>query len=208
MLDPKIEKHLALAGVCQAAALVQQLARKGNVDKDAYEASLSSILVTDPESPQHVFGKLDNLKIGYRTLFSQLSDKTAKKDTEITRYIASLLGLERKLAKKPDALNKLAERISHVQRQLAHVEFDNVQIVSSLASIYSDIISPLAPRIQVAGNQDLLSQPINQHRVRALLLAGLRSAVMWRQMGGRRRQILFSRKQILESATQALRLIN
>ena len=64
MLDPKIEQHIALAGVCQAAALVQKVARAGTVDTEACEASLSSILVTDPESPQHVFGQLSNLKMG------------------------------------------------------------------------------------------------------------------------------------------------
>lgn len=208
MLDAKIEQHLALAGVCQAAALVKQVARLGTIDEQAFEASLSSILVTDPESPQHVFGSLANLSLGYKTLFSQLSDKSATKDTELTRYIASILGLERKLAKKPQAMDELGNRISHVQRQLAHVSFDNHQIVGSLASIYSDIVSPLAPRIQVAGNPDHLRQPVNQHRVRALLLAGVRGAVMWRQMGGRRRQILLNRKQIVDSATQALRLIN
>ncbi|AXR06849.1 high frequency lysogenization protein HflD [Salinimonas sediminis] len=207
MLDPKIEQHLALAGVCQAAALVKQVARKGNVDHDAFEASLSSILVTEPDSPQHVFGSLSNLKIGYQTLLAQLADKSGNKDTELTRYIASILGLERKLSRKPAALNELSERISHVQRQLAHVSFDNAQIVGSLASIYSDIVSPLAPRIQVAGNPDHLRQPVNQHRVRALLLAGVRAAVMWRQMGGQRRQILLNRKRIVDSATQALRLI-
>ncbi|WP_218354906.1 high frequency lysogenization protein HflD [Alteromonas lipotrueiana] len=207
MLDPKIEQHLALAGVCQAAALVKQIARTGSVDRDAFEASMSSILVTDPESPQHVFGSLGNLKIGYQTLLAQLSDKSTTKDTELTRYIASLLGLERKLAAKPDAMSTLGDRISHVQRQLEHVNFDNSQIVGSLASIYSDIVSPLAPRIQVAGNPDHLSQPVNQHRVRALLLAGVRAAVMWRQMGGKRRQILLNRKSIVTSASQALRLI-
>ena len=165
-------------------------------------------MVTDPENPQQVFGKLSNLEVGYKTLFAQLSDKQQSKDTELTRYIASILGLERKLARKPAAMKELAERISHVQRQLAHVDFQNPQIVSSLASIYSDIISPLAPRIQIAGNPDHLGQPASQHKVRAILLAGVRAAVMWRQMGGKRRNILFRRKQILNSAVKALRLIN
>ena len=208
MLDPKIEQHIALAGVCQAAALVQKVARAGTVDTEACEASLSSILVTDPESPQHVFGQLSNLKMGYQSIVSQLSGRSSHKEAELTRYVASLLGLERKLSAKPAALNELSQRISHVQRQLAHVDFDNSQIIASLASIYSDIISPLAPKIQVAGNTEHLSRPLNQQRVRALLLAGVRAAVMWRQMGGRRRQILFNRKQILHSATLALRLIN
>ncbi|MCW8108173.1 high frequency lysogenization protein HflD [Alteromonas ponticola] len=208
MMTPQIEQHLALAGVCQAAALVKQLARKGSVDERAFEASLSSILVTDPDTPQQVFGSLENLKLGYQTLVSQLSDKSTSKDTEITRYVASILGLERKLAGKQEALDELAKRISHVQRQLAHVDFENTQITAALASIYSDIVSPLAPRIQVAGNPEHLSKVTNQQRVRALLLAGVRAAVMWRQMGGKRRQILFKRKQILHSAYEALKLIN
>lgn len=208
MLDKDVENNLARAGVCQAAALVQSLARRGTASDEAIEASLSSILVTDPETPQQVFGKLSNLEVGYKTLFAQLSDKQASKDTELTRYIASILGLERKLARKPGAMKELGERISHVQRQLAHVDFQSPQIVASLASIYSDIVSPLAPRIQVAGNPDHLGQPATQHKVRALLLAGVRAAVMWRQMGGKRRNILFRRKQILNSAVKALRLIN
>ncbi len=208
MLDPKIEQHLALAGVCQAASLVQQLARRGTIDKQAYEASLSSILVTDPETPQQVFGQLDNLKNGYSVVVGQLGNDTTPKDTELTRYIASILGLERKLTKHPRAMSELGDRIAHVQRQLAHVDFDNQQIASSLASIYSDVVSPLAPRIQVAGNPNYLGQTSNQERVRALLLAGVRAAVMWRQMGGSRRAILFKRNSILDSAKSALRLIN
>jgi high frequency lysogenization protein len=117
------------------------------------------------------------------------------------------LSLERKLAKNRKALNDLGDRISHVQRQLAHVDFEHQQIVSSLASVYTDIISPLAPKIQVAGSQQFLSQPAVQHKVRALLLAGVRAAVLWRQMGGKRRQILFNKGHILEAAKQALRVI-
>ena len=208
MLAPQIENQLALAGVCQTATLVQQIARTGDVDEQACEASLSSILVTNPENPQQVFGALDNLGIGFKTLASQLSNKAGSKDTEVTRYIASILGLERKLSRNPKALAELADRISHVQRQLAHVDFQNNQIIGSLASIYSDVVSPLAPRIQIAGHEQHLNQVSNQQRVRALLLAGVRSAVMWRQMGGKRRNILFKRKSILGAAVQALRLIN
>ena len=207
MLAPNIESQLALAGVCQAGALVQKIARKGELEKQAFESSLSSILVTEPDTPQQVFGSLSNLRLGFTSLLDQLSDKSANKDTELTRYIASMLNLERKLSKHPKSLTELAERINHVQRQLAYVEVDNDQVISSLASIYSDVISPLAPRIQVAGNPTYLKQSINQHRVRALLLAGVRSAFMWRQMGGKRRNILFNRKHIVLSAREALRLI-
>ena len=132
------EQHLALAGVCQSEALVQAIARKGEVNNEAVEASISSILVTSPDSTQQVYGSLQNLKIGFTTLVSQLDSNNKLKDAELTRYIASILSLERKLSRSSNALGELAHRVSHVQRQLGHVEFENAQIVSSLASIYSD----------------------------------------------------------------------
>lgn len=199
------EQHLALAGVCQSAALVQSIARKGDADKIALEASLSSILVTSPENTHQVFGSLQNLKIGFTTLVSQIDSDNKMKDAELTRYIASIISLERKLSRHPKALNELGERVSHVQRQLEHLDFENVQIMTNLASIYTDIVSPLAPKIQVSGNPQQLSIETNQKKIRALLLAGVRAAVLWRQLGGKRRNILFARKALLESAKGALR---
>jgi high frequency lysogenization protein len=171
------------------------------------EASLSSILVTSPENTQQVFGSLQNLQIGFTTLVSQLDSDNKLKDAEVTRYIASILSLERKLSRNSKALNELGERVSHVQRQLAHLDFENNQITTNLASIYTDILSPLATKIQVAGNPQNLSIETNQKRIRALLLAGVRAAVLWRQLGGKRRQILLNRKTLLVSARNALRVM-
>jgi len=199
------EQHLALAGVCQSATLVQAIARKGEAQASAVEASLSSILVTSPENTQQVFGSLQNLQTGFTTLVSQLDSDNKLKDAELTRYIASILSLERKLSRSRKALDELGMRVSHVQRQLAHVDFENTQIITNLASIYTDIVSPLAPKIQISGNPQNLSNEINQKRIRALLLAGVRAAVLWRQLGGKRRQILFNRKALVESAKSALR---
>lgn len=205
MTTQYLEQHLALAGVCQSATLVQSIARKGEADASAVEASLSSILVTSPDNTQQVYGSLQNLKMGFTTLVSQIDSDNKLKDAELTRYIASILSLERKLSRHPKALNELGERISHVQRQVAHLAFENAQITTNLASIYTDIVSPLAPKIQVAGNPQNLSIESNQHKIRALLLAGVRSAVLWRQLGGKRRQILFNRKDLIKSAKSALR---
>ncbi|MFC3120584.1 high frequency lysogenization protein HflD [Agaribacter flavus] len=207
MLNKEQEQQLALAGVCQSASLVKSIARRGQADTEAFEASISSILVTTPENTQQVYGAISNLRVGFSTLIAQL-DNSGQKDAELTRYIASMLSLERKLAKNTNAMQELADRVSHVQRQLAHVDFEHQQIISSLASIYSDIVSPLAPKIQVAGNPEYLRIESNQKKVRALLLAGIRSTVLWRQLGGRRRSILFSRKKIVASAREAMRRMN
>jgi high frequency lysogenization protein len=197
-------QHLALAGVCQAASLVKQIARGEQFDPLAFQTSIGSIVVTEPEDTEQVFGKLSHLKFGFTGLFNQLNHQANNKDTEITRYIANLLGIERKLSSNPTLMSDLANRISQIQRQQAHMDLFEHQMISNLASVYSDLISPIGAKIQVSGDPALLQQNDNQHKVRALLLAGVRSAVLWRQLGGKRRHILFKRQAILSAAEQAL----
>ncbi|GGD53731.1 high frequency lysogenization protein HflD [Lacimicrobium alkaliphilum] len=208
MNNTEFDKALALAGVCQAASLVKQFARQGKADEQAFKASINSLLITDPEQIEDVFGELPGLVLGFTTLEAQLSNKPAAKDAEITRYIASILGLERKLSRNRKSLNELGERISHIKRQQSLYDLMDEPSLANLARIYSDVISPIGPKIQVAGEPDLLKQNSIQHRVRACLLAGVRAAVLWRQLGGKRRQILFSRKSILSCAEQALQRLN
>ncbi|MFT4940919.1 MAG: high frequency lysogenization protein [Paraglaciecola sp.] len=201
------EKHLALAGVCQAAALVKQIARTGQYDKQAFETSINSIVITDPERSEQVFGQITNLELGFSTLKNQISNKTHIKDTEVTRYVANLLSLERKISGNQKIMTELANRISQTQRQQSFMDLFDHQMMSSLASIYSDVISPAGAKIQVAGDPAMLKQSDNQNKVRALLLAGVRAAVLWRQLGGKRRHILFKRQNILLSAELALKYI-
>lgn len=208
MDQTEFEKTIALAGVCQAATLVQQLARKGQIDQQAFEATINSIVITDSESTVQVFGGEANLRAGLQTLIGQLGNSPDDKDAEVTRYIASILGLERKLKKQPKRMNELAERIANAQRQLNHLALFESQMMANLASIYSDAISPVGPKIQVAGNPERLKQPASQQKVRALLLGGVRAAVLWRQLGGKRRHILFNRKKVLAAAEEILKRIN
>ncbi|GAB2705566.1 high frequency lysogenization protein HflD [Aliiglaciecola aliphaticivorans] len=199
-IDHDKEKTLALAGVCQAASLVQSVARKGEADNNGFKASINSLVLTDAQSTVEVYGSIENLEIGLGTLIAQLGNTPMQKDAEITRYIASLLGLERKLKKSSKKLGELSKRIEQIQRQTAHLDLFDEQMISNLASIYSDVISPLGSKIQIAGTPEQLKKNTNQHKVRALLLSGLRSAVLWRQLGGKRRQILFNRKSIVSNA--------
>ncbi|ALP40051.1 lysogenization regulator [Aeromonas schubertii] len=192
---------MAFAGICQAAALVQQVARNGACDEASLRESLSSILVTNPSQPLEVYNNTHlAIRDGYRALVEQLGADGSQKNAELTRYVVSLIALERKLAKRKDLLGMLSERIGQIDRQLQHFDLLDEQIVSNMASIYSDLISPIGPRIQVAGTPLYLQQPMVQHKVRALLLAGIRAVVLWRQVGGSRSQIIFARKKMVELA--------
>tara|TARA_R110000796_G_scaffold14381_28_gene46934 strand:+ start:2042 stop:2674 length:633 start_codon:yes stop_codon:yes gene_type:complete len=196
------ERTMAFAGILQAIGQVQYLARHGESDKDALAATLNTILVTEPESTADIYQDKAILDNGYQLIQNQLGDGS-NKDVETTRYLVGVLALERKLARSPNGLGMLAERINQVHRQLAHFAITDEQVLANFASIYSDIISELGPKLQISGNPDCLKQPQVQNKIRALLLAAMRSAVLWRQLGGKRRHLVFARKAIFDTAKQS-----
>ncbi|HDR1288298.1 TPA: high frequency lysogenization protein HflD [Pasteurella multocida] len=190
---------LALAGVCQAAKLVQQFAHEGQADQAALETSLNTLLQIYPEDTLAVFGgKAQNLKLGLETLLEQMHGT----GSDLSRYWINLLALESKLNKDPHAKAELARRIQYLPTQLEHYDLLDEQMLSTLASIYVDVISPLGKKIQVTGSTLYLQQLAMHHRIRACLLAGIRSAVLWRQVGGTKWQVLFSRRKIIAMAKQ------
>lgn len=207
------DQTITFAAICQVANLVQQVSRKGHLpseqDNENLTTLLTSITETSPSNTLDVYGgNLANIQKGLELVVSHLGDSEDKvKDPEFTRYIIGLINLERKLTKQPQQLAKLGERIEESKRQLEHYDIVSETLISSFASIYSDIISPLGARIQVTGEPSILKQSANQHKIRALLLSGIRAAVLWRQVGGKRRNILFSRTKLVNTAKQLLNTI-
>ena len=209
------ELTITFAAICQVAHLVQQVSRNGQVDDNELAVILNSIITTSPENTLAVYGgELANIKQGLELLINHLGDSTREngkkstvKDPEFTRYIISLINLERRLTKQPKQLTQLGERIEASKRQLEHYSITSDTLIASFASIYSDIISPLGSRIQVTGEPNILKQTASQHKIRALLLAGIRSAVLWRQVGGKRRTVLLSRNKLVKTAKELLEQI-
>ena len=81
-------------------------------------------------------------------------------------------------------------------------------VMANLAGIYTDTLSTFAFRIHITGKQNYLTNINNTNKIRTLLLAGVRAAVLWRQMGGNRWQLLLSRKQIVDDAKLLLNEIH
>ena len=198
MANTLYDRTIAFAGMCQAVSLVQQIARNGHCDQDAFETSIKAIVNTNPANTLDVFGSESQLKLGIECLVKGI-DSTPS-GSEVTRYLISLMALERKLMSRNDAMSQLGDRIQMAQRQTEHYDLFDEQMISNIASIYLDVISPIGPRIQVTGTPTVLQQTSVQHKVRALLLSGIRSAVLWRQVGGRRRHLIFGRKSMIEQA--------
>ncbi|MDF7726679.1 DUF489 family protein, partial [Enterobacter hormaechei subsp. steigerwaltii] len=86
---------LALAGICQSARLVQQLAHQGHCDADALHVSLNSVIDLNPGSTLGVFGGSEtNLRLGLETLLGVLNASNRQGlNAELTRYTLSLMVL-------------------------------------------------------------------------------------------------------------------
>jgi len=201
------ERTLALAGIYQACKLVEMIAHQGLADAEAQKTCISSLFVTKPENASAVYGGnqsiTDNLHLGLTTLIEQFRTPD-KRSIELTRYVIAVLALERKLTKQPYLLELISAGIDKAKSQADHFSPAHENVLASLADLYINTISTLKPRIIVKGEHGHLGNPLNANRVRTLLLAAIRSAILWRQCGGTRWQLLIQRKNILLSAEQCL----
>ncbi|SFR40515.1 high frequency lysogenization protein [Pseudidiomarina maritima] len=203
--DQWFERVVALAALAQAAAAVKQVARFGSIrEVNAGRVIIDSVLNQNPESLQTLYPNLSELRLGLESLLQQIG-ATRDKDVEVTRYVVGMLALERRLTRSAKALQQLSQRITQMQRQKNDFQFSDDTVIASMGSAYSDLISPLGQPLKINGKQEFLQQPSNQHLIRALLLAGVRNAVLWRQLGGKRRHFIFNRQRMVRIAQQLLR---
>lgn len=180
---------LALAGVFQALALVRNIARTGDCEVEPLEASLASIFKLEAATTADVFGGNQGVRYGLRALIEQVESRP--RDLPLFHMLVSVMKLERSLAAQPKVDDRLGEALTGMQRQLQHFPVTHPTIIARLADLYCENLSGLKPRVTVVGNPLYLQQAVHAQRVRALLLAAVRAAVLWRQLGGRRRHLLF-----------------
>lgn len=197
-------KTLALAGVFQCAQLVNQIAAKGVTDQHDLQTVIRATLNMNPISTDDVIGSVDNVRTGLHTLIEQLGDQKSQKDMNIARYVISLLYLQKKLAKRKDMLETISNGIERARQQSELFELTHDNVLANLASIYGDTVSQIPPKIMVAGESSYLSNRSNADRIRAILLGGIRFAVLWSQLGGSRWQILFKRRTFVNEARRLL----
>jgi len=198
MPNPIVDRTLAFAGICQCAKLVEELAHKGFCDPHYLEASLKSILVLNPSTTKDACGDESALKLGLDTFVHGLDDKQSS--STLMRYVISLITLEKKLRHNNQADEELTNRLRTAQYRYESQGGINSEVIKTLADIYLDVISPLGPRIEVTGDPAVLKQATNQHKIRSILLAGIRNTVLWQQVGGKRRHLILGRKSMVEQA--------
>lgn len=200
------DQTIALAAVYQAASLAHELANSGEIrDPKGWEASLNSLYKFDAASTEDVFNNdMSGLAMGLNALI-----KSFNKDAHymnIIKYTITLLTLQNKLNTRSQMLDQIGQGLSGSKVLQTSDEPLNDAVITKLANIYSQTISQMQPRVIVAGQPFHLKNPATTEKIRAVLLAGIRAAMLWRQVGGTQLQLLFKRKAYITEAKSLLRI--
>ena len=218
------QQVIALAGIFQAASLVDQIAQRGMVAQNSFESSIASLFVMNPEITEDIYGGVAdlpyNLGLGLRTLKDVVEKKRSDNNANIMRYALSAIHLERQLHVRPDMLETIGTRLNDLNRKAQyfgdHSEpsesntaipsaFTHANVIAGLGGLYQDTLSTFSFRIQVSGDPRNLQNTENAAKIRALLLSAVRSAMLWRQVGGKRWHFIFFKSRVRPSLKRILR---
>lgn len=193
-MNPQV---IALAGVFQATELVRQAAHHGAWSGFAATASLESLFRLESDSVEAVYGGLDRLRLGLETLADVLGGEGAGGET--LAHAVALLQLQRKFQRHGAMMAEVGDALERIREETASLEDPQREErrAEEVAELYTRTVSTLTPRIVVNGSPRHLRNPRTVAWIRALLFSGLRSAILWRQMGGGRFNLLFGRRRLL-----------
>lgn len=200
---PTRDQAIALAGVFQACQLVDNLARTGNIPADQLNVQINSLLEQNPDSTEAVFSYGEysaaaNLELGIETIQQLFRDKYKNRHPDTLRYVIGVMHLQRKVSKDAAMLEKIGQGIARAKTQAEHFSLGHDNVIANIADVYQNTISTQRFRIQVSGQAGHLQQPSVANRVRCLLFAAIRAAILWQQLGGRRWHFFVFRRHILK----------
>lgn len=192
------ERSIALAGILQANRGVQSLAREGFVDDGILQTGLKSILVLDAMNTPSVYGGIESLESGLNILANGMLQSAAAQDVELLRYTMQIMQLQLTLSRDREKMTSFAV---DVERLSSH---EGQDLIDACSDVYQKHLSVIQPQILVQGEENHLGRHDIPPKVRALLLASLRSAVLWQQKGGTRFKMVWERTRMQNAAKTLL----
>lgn len=197
------DRAIALVGIYQSAQMVYDLATTGKTDELAFKTTIQSLFKDNPKDTLDVYGgDVANIQLGVNTLLAQMSSNSTvqNRNIEITRYVLSMMILERKLSQIDGKMGSIHTMLTTSKGQQEHFGEMHENVLASLANCYAKNVSDVQPRVMVNGKHGHLQNSTTANKIRAILLAGIRSSMLWRQVGGSRWGLIWSRKKYLQSA--------
>ncbi|MDA8985617.1 high frequency lysogenization protein HflD [Luminiphilus sp.] len=199
------QRTLALAGVAQAARIVDLAAKTGSWPTPFVEASIHSLFCFEPDAVDAVFGTPQGIRLGLEQLSACLSLSQDESAAQTLRYTLAMLQLEKRFAKRDDLQSIVHARLKHAAYGADNFSSSINTLTSGIAAIYQDTLSTLPYRIKITGSAQHLNSPQVADLVRSLLLCGVRAAFLWRQLGGSRFKLMLNRGDIRDTAARLAR---
>ena len=198
------ERTMALAGIFQATELVRQAANHGTWSGYAADTCLASLLAIEADTVDEIYGSTNRLRLGAETLISVLQGD--RRYMESLAYAVSIMQLENKFRKNAKMQALIGSELLLIADFDDDSEIHEIKDLQAkkIAELYTTTISTISPRIVINGRPQPLQVERTISWIRTLLFASLRSAVLWRQMGGGRFNLMFGRKKMLEQAQTLL----
>ena len=195
-----VDRMLALAGLAQALAQVRRIADTGQSEPSIVATALDSVFRIDADSPADVYGGAGEVRPGLKLLRAYLGNEP--RDQMLPRLALAVVQLERRFSRDPMAV-RVRDGIVALAGQAERQGSTHPDVLAALGALYADTVSHLRPRVMVQGNPHYLGQQAVVAEIRAVLLAALRSAVLWRQTGGSLWDFVLRRQAMLEAIERA-----
>lgn len=206
-MNSRDDQVMALAGIFQSATLIERLAREGEINQAAFDCCIDSLFKFEATSVLEIYGDMAGLSRGLQALVEYLGGGNTQSGKSAAYYIMAMMKLSSNLISQQALSNQLQDDLKNIQRHSTDFEMSQKSVLNNIDGLYQKSISHLHPRIMVRGDQSILSNSDNAAKVRALIFAGIRSAVLWHQLGGSKWKLIFLRKKYVESAKRLLATI-
>ncbi len=195
----ELNKTLALAGIFQAASLVDILSTQGAAPEDSFIESIHTIFnTTDEALSEFNQGKL-KATLGLSSLHHTLIHPRDYTTEQLARYFKAMIRLERIVARHQKMRELIRTRLGHFKRYLCLVDsLAHQSLIAKLASLYVDTAGTSKLRVIVRGHPNLLAHQAQREKICAALLAGIRAAHLWRTLGGKEWELSFRKKRLLK----------
>ena len=194
-VEPVYDRVVALAGMLQALAQVRRVADTGEANEDVLRTSIESLFRFDARTTADVYGGLDAVRPGLGLLRDYL--KGATRDEALPRLALPVLQLERRFIRDEAMTARVRQGLQHAAHRVDAYGPTHPEVLAAVGQLYAQTLSTLRPRVLVQGNPHYLGQPAVVAEVRAVLMAAVRSAVLWRQRGGSLWEFAFGRRAML-----------
>lgn len=195
---------LAMSGMLQAINQVDLIAQRGEFNGTAFYCCMESLFVFDADTSDDIYQDKAALSTGIHALIAFLGSEETPISKNTYYYLFSLLKISKVLLRNKAMTDQIFQGLQQIEARNTEFQMEMSAMVPKIDELYQNSISKLSPRIIVRGEQAYLRNSENAARIRVLLLASIRAAVLWQQSGGTKWRLLLFRKRYIACARALL----